>query len=751
MAYKIPHRAVNPLMHFRRVASMAGMGWVLREGVRNSVRWGKATRVEISIGDDPAVGGLAISILDDGKGNNADGRDRFSNKLGHVNMGGGNGTGIRDTALTVCQVLECYTISVDEPNVVYYIRLPIVEWFLRIACDDWHGQWQSFSRMSERNPIPDSLKSGTLIRLSDFRRSFFDAPFDESKMVDTSKLITPERAVQAIKLHLREYVDIVRINDKPIKLGALPGYKLWKPKPVQREHLGTVSGHVNIASDPEGHRLTIGGTTSTIGFDKFLEDISEQAPDLAKRIPVVFATNRQLIGAIRIEALEPYSAQQRQCLLPDFYSMPNAQRMLDELCRIAEVIEKGLVRYAKRTSSDVTRACIGSVAARLNKAAGVSFVSGTDSAASGGASDSSGPTSAATSESVHADTSQEEGVQQSVSAPAEPALEPLIVSPRSVRLEQWRGEGERDETTVSVQNPIGDETFVWNDFDSNLVSDPYGALVTIAASRKEGTHLVTVQSKEHPSRMAHVDVNIHKLEENPEDPGATPFKLIPETMNIVIGEERPVKVHHQGETSGDYVWGWHAPGEGIVCIEQPGNRRLMVRAVAQGKYTVTCRDKRDGTLSRTTIINVRPPKVKPPEEEDPTPSDDASSDAAGDGDGLKASPITTSARPEMYPGVIGAISFAVELDDQTFAFTAEATPAINSTFYADSENRQISIGDRMASAAALDNRQREMHVLHAMAHGVRSIMLSTGELDPRDARQHERLVDFILSKGIPRG
>ena len=269
MSYQIPEGVmINPCMHFKRTSPMAGLHWVLIEGVRNALKedQGNANRVDITIKQDEVLACLVLVLLDDGIGLNANARWRFGNRLAYAGKDGGNGTGIRDASLTMCQVLECYTISQEEPNVVYYIRLPIVEWFIRLACNDWHGEWQSFSRQSDRNPIPQGLTSGTLIRLSDFRRSHYEDPFNESRMMDTSAQITPKLAAGAIRRYLREFVEQVRLNDRKIKLGPLPGFKLWKPKPYQRDHLGKVQGHVCVASDPQGHVLKIGGRTITVNI-----------------------------------------------------------------------------------------------------------------------------------------------------------------------------------------------------------------------------------------------------------------------------------------------------------------------------------------------------------------------------------------------------------------------------------------------------------------------------------------------------
>lgn len=724
MSYEVPEGwQMPPHMHLRRVASMAGLGWVQKEAVRNCVLHGKATRVAITIEQEP-IAGLVLSILGDGTGMNAKKRLQFGGLLGVSDLG--NGTGIRDTALSLCQVLECYTIDQDDPGTVHYLRLPNVEWIFRITCNDWHGEWQSFPRLSDRNLIPESLRSGTLVRLSDFRRSNYQDPFNPERMVDTSAQVTVEKSIEAVKHDLREYVHLITVNDRRVKLGPLPGFKLWQPEAKQVEGLGSVGGHINVAVDPEGHLLKIGGATSTIAFSTLVTDLMEHNPSLAARIPAVFKNNRQLIGSIRIEALEAFAAQQREHLLPDFFVTPAAQLMVDELVSIAEEVNRKLVIYRREMSSHQTRSCIKQIAANINHAGGYLIDDGT------GPKPGVVPTEGSSSS------------QGGSTLPPEDVA-PLELSVSSLRLEQWDGQGERDEAAVCVDNPMGGETFTWSDFGAKIIVDTHGSLATVTSSKTTGTNLCRVTSDQYPQRTADFNVSIRGSDDMATKP--TAFKCVPSTLQMEVGEQRLVRVTRQGQTSGDYEWIYPDEGDnvGIECVTQPGNRRLQVRACTPGVFEIVCRDKNNPSFTFKTKVTVRSKRNVPTTKGGGSAGGKPS---AGSNPAAVSSANTPTPATTVITGTPGAVAFAVELDGETFKFEVEASSAINSTFYADPANSLISVGDIVASRLATDNKQRGMHVANAMAHGVIAILLSRGELSPSDIRRHERLVDFIVGRGM---
>lgn len=692
---------VNPLLYLRRTSGIAGLQCFLNEAGRNPFVHARARTVWITIRSHR--GAPVLEMLDDGIGMDEGGRERCGQTLGYSEVG--NGTGVRDTAATIAQRLEFWTIYADEPEHAYHIVLPIIRFLMDVQNNTWSGVWERVPR--DRSPIPRELKHGTLVVLSDFRVSDPMDPWNEKKMRSTAHLMTEQ--------HIRDYLlrgfppDLVarfHLNGTPIRPRPLEGYLLLQQKVVHEGALGDVSGEVRFSETGTGNWLVIGGTTATIPFTMFVEHCREFNPALADRIPQVLM-NKRLVGLIRMGVLEQFPAPDRLHLLTSFWGSPAAEMVVDRLRVIGDAVEEGLHRYEREPSSHVTTSLLREIVAQANRALG---------AESGGA------------------VPGGEGAGPEVETPPN-----LVVEPGAATLQVWDGRGPRDTITFAVMNPLPDEEFTWNDDGFGLLNTTRGVQVTAQAITAPGSYIIKVHSSRFPHRKAVVVARVEKpaTETAPND-----FVLIPMVTRIEVGVEKVISIRTQGATSGEYIWSvapeFDAKHKRLISLEEmPGGRQVRVIAREPGKYTVTCTDLKNTVLKATSTVEAlaarRPlPPVEPPD--------------GGDGAGKGGGPGTGD--PTRLRGSPVGARIVIEFDGVRYPFEVRSDPTISDMFLADPDNARIEIGDRVA-AHFPDRDPRRRHIVAAMTHGVEVILEAKGVIMAGDGQAQARLASDILLNTLP--
>lgn len=691
----------NPLLYLRRTSGIAGLRCFLNEAGRNPFVHARARSVWITIRSHRGL--PVLEMLDDGVGMDEAGRERCGQMLGYSEIG--NGTGVRDTAATIAQRLEFWTIPADEPDHAYHIVLPIIRFLMDVQSNTWAGTWERVLR--ERSPIPRELNHGTLVALSDFRVSDPMDPENPAKMRDTGHLMT--------EAHIRDYLmqgfppDLVtrfHLNGQPVRSRPIDGYLLWQQRVAREGGLGEVSGEIRFSETGAGNWLVIGGTTATIPFNMFVEHCREFNPTLAERIPSLLS-NKRLVGLIRMGVLEQFPAPDRLHLLTSFWGSPAAEMVVDRLCVIGDQVAEGLHRYEREPSSHVTSSLISEIVAAANRAYGAQ--SGVQ--VPGG-----------------------EGSGLGVDTPPN-----LVVEPSTATLQIWDGHGPRDVITFAVMNPLPDEEFTWADDGFGLLTATKGIQVTAQAIIAAGSYIVKVKS----SRWAHREgVVVVRVEKPATETAPNDFVLIPMMTRVEVGTEKRISIKTQGPTSGEYTWSvspeFDAKRRRLISLEEvPGGRQVRVIPREPGKYIITCTDRNDTRLTATSTVEaLAARRVLPPVDSPPEGGDKGGAGGVGTGDPLR-----------MRGSTVGA-TIAIEIDGMWYRFEIRSDPTIGEMFLADAENNRIEIGDRTAAHFPdLDARRR--HIVASLTHGVLTILESKGVIQSGDAHAQARLASDILMKTLP--
>lgn len=701
----------NPLLFFR--TNLAGIGWFLYEAIRNCFLHGKAREVVINIEKiRPTDPEPELQIIDDGLGIAQEGRWRMV-RLGYSDTG--NGTGVRETAMTLAQMLEVHTVSADEPTRAWRIRLPLVQFFLEVQRDQFRLDWEEVPREDSR--LPPGYRHGTMVILSDFRTP---SSRNVRELRGTLTQITEENIRSRIpQVFPPDEASRCTVNGKRIPRKPFEGFLLWKEPPADKPGLGVVSGEVRLAETASGSWLLIGGTTATVPFPKFIEGMRVHNPELARGISRLFFDKR-LTGIIRMGVLEQFPTRDRENLLAEFYVSAEARMVTDELARIAERMTERLRDYEAQPRSHVTQGLIAELVARAHEAQGIKPGSAP-----------SGQTQAA-------------GTPGAVPTAPPP---PLVVSPSRLNLEPWDGRNERDTVTVVVKNSLPGETFSWEDPEHvGLVAKIDGVLTTIQSVRRQGVYLLIVQSRLHETRNATISVAVRPAEEPV--PGPQVFSLIPMSTSVEEGQERVIRVRSEADTSGDYEWQVEPEkrdGERIARVTvQPGGREARFVGYESGRYVVTCLDRRDPTKTARSRIEVRARVV-----------DDTGGPTAcppgglPGGDVLVTTPGGTGSAEEPRPSPVTESLLHYRHAGTEWVFRISADPTITDTFHVEPVNRRIFIGDAGLSRFDEGEAQRR-HVVACTAEGVTAIFHHEDVIAAEDYASVAQITSEVLDLMMPR-
>jgi hypothetical protein len=596
---KIP---LNPRLFFKVAANLGGLLTVLSEILRNAFFHGSAANVYIDILHEADPRLKAIQFLDDGVGMNVDARFSFGESLGNTTSTG-TGNGARLSAVTLCQIMECLTVSADESDVAYRIVLPLPKFLIGIAEGTWEPTWERTPRA--QSGFPAELTSGTLITLRDFRASDADAPLDEDRMRNKARLVTEERVRTMVPRVLQpNLARRVIVNGGRVRPPEIDGVKLWDLRPREIPGLGVVCGDVRLAPDVEGRWCMIGGANATVPLRTFLEDASQHAPHLASRLPSLLS-DRRLTGYIQLGVLEHWPTQSREHLDPAFYDDESASVVVEYLATVVcPAVQTRVDEIASQPPTEATRMGIARVAARINQAQGM------EPGSVPGSGDGEG----------------------CITLPA------LALNRVTIVLEVTSPGEEPDRSAFVVRNPLPDETFSWDDYGACLIAvrDAKGTRVEVESRSDVGVRQLTVQSDQHPERMRHVNVDIRTPRESVDGDA---FLLKPMTAHIFVGDEKKISVRSQGPSSGQYRWIVERiddDGRTVVTglTERPGGRQVVFVPDFRGDYEVRCEDLRYPDLSATCTVEVLEPVAVA---EPPAPDTPNSGGEGYGGDGQRPS------------------------------------------------------------------------------------------------------------------
>ncbi len=723
----------NPILDFR--TNMAGIGWFLWESGRNSIHHGSAKQVTVNLGkvrlsDAEPV----LEVIDDGVGMDADGRWRFI-RWGYSLTG--NGTGVRETAMTIAQTLEVHTVTADEPTVAWRIKLPLVQFLVDVKANQWKGEWEKVPRSESR--LPPSFSHGTMIVLSDFRAPDIHA-LRRVRRITAREILEHLRPTlsQITEENIRSRIptgfppDEARlfvVNGRRIQPKAIEGFLLWKEAVHEKPGLGSVSGEVRFAEGTSGNWLMIGGSTATIPLATFLNDMREPNPELAKRVRAILREKR-LTGHIRLGVLDDFPTKDREHMLADFYTSASAQVAVDELDRIAGKMEERMREYDAQPHSQLTEGLIAEFVARMHDAQGIKPQTEQSGV-------KRGPGTPTTTTS---------GGEDVVTGP----LPRLIVEPAQLKLEPWDGGDARDSATAIVTNPLPGEEFDWQDIEGlGLLRTAVGNLNTVQAPRQQGIHLVVVRSRLHPTREATVQVEVRQSEDAPTAPDI--FSVIPSSTTVHTGQERYVRIRSEGGTSGKYEWKVEPEmrkGERACrLIEQPGGREVKFVAYIEGRYMITCVDRENPgrrTLCKVEVLaraSAVPPTSCPP---------GTVSGGVGDGTVVTSGGVGTgSDAGDTRTGVVTGHVLHYRHGDTDWTFTLHADASISEPFYVEPENRRIFIGDLVLGRFDDPEAQRR-HIASCTSDGIACVLLHEGALPAEDHVAYAQLVGDILDKVMPK-
>lgn len=738
---------VNPLLAFRRVQDIGGISWFVKEILRNAVDHGRATSVWFDVRKMRATDTEpSLVVLDNGIGMDEAARDRCGLGFGYSTVS--NGTGARETALSLAQFLEFQTVYEHDSEWVWAIKIPMVQFTLETQQDGWRGEWKRLPR--NRATFPEGMAHGTMVILSDFRtltirglrdteqaarRVAFTPTDDHFKQVvsmlaaatqESEERIRQIVSVRSTASHVtednirrivpREFPpDIARlvfVGSKQVQVPAIEGFLLWKELVSEKPKLGKVSGEVRLSETGAGNWLVIGGTTATVPILNFIQGFAEHNPALAPLVPKIFNREKRLTGFIRMGLLEQFPTPGRMHLLSEFYTGPEARMVIDELVRIAAKMEEKMREFERRPCSDVAEGLVMDVIARLHQVQEIR-----PGLASGGG--------------------EERGtvvVDDSVD------MKRLIVSPSSVHLEPWDRRSVRDSATLSVTNPMPGEEFDWTDQGVGLIKSSSGSSVVLEALEQAGIFLVYVRSRSFPAhrhRTISVDVRPHR--KALPVPPREEFCLTPMATTVLVGQERVIRIRQQGQSSGNYSWSVQTERGGKEQIarleDQPGGREVKVIGLKPGDCEVFCTDTKIKGLAARSKIEIL---ANQKEAEEPTES----IGVAGPGSiGIISDGVGNPAI--LRPSSVGGRSLFLKFKERVYRMEVRTTSGLREPFFFEPENRRLQISD-LFLAHSVEPETQKRHIIHCIVAGVAFLLQEEGVLQRDDHVGYAQLMGEIL-------
>lgn len=700
---------LDPRLILKAAHATAGLAWFITEAGRNALVHGKAAQVRLTVGrlrpEDPEP---VLEILDDGQGMDKTARTNAGQRLGMSSIGT-NGAGLRLTASTLAQYLQFHTVTEEEPEVVYTITLPIIQFVCEVCAGTWRGEWERVPR--NRSRFPRELRHGTLVVLYDFRAADPRDPLDTRLLRGTRAQITASNMVRHItRMFPPDQSRLFSVNGTRVQPKPYEGNLLWKQTVATRSGIGKLSGEIRLPETASAAWMLIGGTTATIPMAEFIKDFEEHNEELAAKIPPVFRDKR-LTGIVRLEVLERFPTPDRAHLLSPFYTGEEGVVVVDELVRIGDKVTAALREYDDAPHSHVTESLLAELIANLNASQGI-----TPGSAPG---DGPGP------------------------GPAPTPVPVLRVEPPSLHLDPWKGTGKRDESQVAVQNPLPDEGFTWEVMgDPDILAQTAGVQVTVRAVSSVGTHLLKVSSTLHPRRTASVTVQVKHQIIIPDNADKT-FLLVPLSTHVVVGQERRIQINKPGTTRPPYSWSVERAAGG-----KRGRARFEASSdgtygsfLAQdpGAYTVSCRCDKTGEVATCSVeVRVRAPETDPVPPPIPTPP-------AGDPPGGPGTGDPVRERPSHLTGLLLRFRFRGEIHE--FRLQADAT--LRDPFFVDPDNAMVRVSDRVLGRFEAPEAQRR-HVASCASDGIGLVFLDRGVLEHSDYGGFAELSLEILEHGMLR-
>ncbi|MDP3767933.1 MAG: ATP-binding protein, partial [Dehalococcoidia bacterium] len=566
-------KRIAPWFLRKTAANMPKLSNVLEEFIRNARFHGHAENINISIVRG-ANGAPELHITDDGDGMLQRGRLHFAYCLGNPHGDRddtqrekyGTGSGARFSAYGLCQVIEAITVPRDAPSGAAWRTVVHLPQFIEDAGGEISEDTDWDRTRRSDTPFDPKLTHGTMFILRDFRASDPRAPFDESRMRDTSRRVTEDEVRQIVEGFVPDIAKRVAVGGRRINPPKPAGYPLWAQNPREERGLGTVSGDIRYVEDARARWCTIGGTTATVSLRTFMDDCHEHRPDLSALLPRELFDAR-LSGYIRIAVLEDFPTQSREHLDPSFWATEAAAGSIMFLVQVVgPTLQARLAEYAARPASEETRASLERILARLHEAQGITpgHVAG-----GGGTDESAGP---------------------------RPEDQPLQVNRVTIRIEVAQPDGVVERGTFRITNALDGETFTWTDGGKRLIESKgdHGESATVHAVRRAGVYPVDVQSDQYPNRKRTLNVDVY----TPEEPvRGSEFRLIPERTVMSVGDEKEISIRSEGPTSGPYRWsavrvrGGQRRAVDAFLEVRTGARQVVFRRPSEpGDYvvTVTC-------------------------------------------------------------------------------------------------------------------------------------------------------------------
>lgn len=694
---------------FRQNQSVAGLAAYLRETGRNALVHDHAEIISVVL-RRTLKGEGALDILSDGVGMDETNRKYAGCCLGS-STSGSNGGGFRQSAATIALRMEINTIHRDDPNTAWRIIIPLVDFFLGILHGTWRGDWERIPRIGSR--IPTDQRSGTLVTITDFRAANADAPQNPALYRSTERQFTEENIRQYIlNMFPPDYARRFLVNGTRIKPRPVEGFQLWKEQVSVKPGLGEVSADIRLSETGTGNWLQISGTAAAIAFRDFHAQFREFNPELANRIPAIFERERRLAGFLRFSVLEQYPTMDRRQLLFAFYTSPEALMVVDELVRIGEKVEDALRRYEEQPKSALTEGVIAEFIGNIHQAQNLK------------------PGMAPGGEVVVV----EDG----------PQIQALQIHPTAIHLEPWSGNKDepKDEAVVCVKNPMEGETFAWDDRRAGILKDIGIAKATVVATAYEGVHVITIRSEQHPERERTIQITIRHREALPPS-GA--FCLAPMGTQLVVGQERAIRIRSQGPSVGPYDWSVEPStdkGKPAARLEiHASTREVRFTAFKPGRFIITCRDRSNKSLTACSKIEALATREHVDTVDPPPPS------------GVRPTVVFTgvpgsgTGNPQgQRPSHLGTVMH-IFFRGVLYEFALRSDPVLHEPFYVDPTNKRILVSDAGLGRYA-DRAMQLQHVAWCAATGALLIMLGENVIDsPQDPVCGE-LIQMVTAGGV---
>lgn len=696
---RIATATFNPSLAFFTASNMSGLKRVLEEIIRNSTAadHGNAKSVEVHV-----VDGRELEIGDNGIGMDQASRECCAESLGKTTACG-TGSGARLAAVTLCETMEYVTVPKDEPEVAYRISFHLPRFVVTTVLQIRENQWERIPRSA--SGFPAQWKHGTIVRLRDFRVCNPRAPLDRERYRDTSRQVSEEEARRIIPIIFRPNIArLVTVNGRHVATPVSDGYLLWQQEPCTVRGIGTVSGEIRFTEDSEGRWCTIGGTTTTVPMQTFIDDCREHNAPLWERIRRRELRDKNLCGYILGEILEQYPTQSREHFDPSFYAAEAAQVLVDFLNEeVATAIARKRAEYESRPATEATNQSLRRLIALMHERQHITPGVITGDGGSEG----------------------EDGTR----APLKVNRVTFVLTP--VR----EGDDVRDSATFQVLNVLPGETFSWDDHGEGILDrtmlSANGDEVTVRSVAIEARYPIDVQSDRHPARRQRLAVVV-RAPEGDRGGKAEEFRLAPQQVReMYVGEVKRIGVARIGRTSGVFTWssvrciGEHEDSVRAITVLQKG-REVDFRALAPGDYVVRCVDAKDPQFVAECRIEVLARR--------PERSNDDSADAkTGTGSGNRKSVVS---------GVDGA--FIMVFRD--VRFVVRGGQFLTSVpWNIDPDDRTIFISDvHPGNTGARSPEERDTHIRWSLASAVRQYFTSVGDIGATDCEGAAHIEHEIL-------